>query len=193
MESENESSSPKPQESTSLSPKPHLSSQAPEAPIPPPESLREATPQRSPSSLPMDPASPQRDALLRAPTLDLTPSPVPEVPGWKKQEEEGEDVERDVNSDVKEEEERSRDWTDQVEEEERSGDIEEEKSVEEVSKEEGSKRDRIDRKSETAEEMIEELRRRLAHEAMGSPRSAGCAPWSPAPWLQRVPSWPCTG
>ena len=41
--------------------------------------------------------------------------------------------------------------------------------MEEVSKEEGSKRDRIDRKSETAEEMIEELRRRLAHEAMGPP------------------------
>ena len=38
-----------------------------------------------------------------------------------------------------------------------------------MSKEEGSKRDRIDRKSETAEEMIEELRRRLAHEAMGPP------------------------
>ena len=45
-----------------------LSSQAPEAPIPPPESLREATPQSSPNSLLMVPASPQRDALPRAPT-----------------------------------------------------------------------------------------------------------------------------
>ena len=97
-----------------------LSQSPAEAPIPPPESLREATPQSSPSSLPMDPASPQRDALLRAPTLDLT---LPEALDGQRQEEDseggeegkdGEDSDSDVNSDG---------------EEEKSGDIEEEKPL----------------------------------------------------------------
>ena len=84
--------------------------------------------------------SPQPPGLLRAPTLDLTtPSPLPEDPGCEGEEEEKSNGDCDVVSDV-EEEEKSK-------------------------KEEGSKR--IDRKPETAEELIGELRRRL--EATGPP------------------------
>ena len=71
----------------------------------------------------MDPASPQRDALPRAPTLDLT---LPEVLDGLRQQEDSEDGEDgDVDSNVdsdgeeevksKEEEERPKYWADQVE------------------------------------------------------------------------------
>ena len=60
----------------------------------------------------------------------------------------------DVDSDIEVEESMSQDWADQVEEE---------------FKEEGSKRDKTDRKPETGEEVIEELRRRLDHKATGPP------------------------
>ena len=114
-------------ESSSLSPKPHQlpSSPAPEAPNPPLESLREEIPPRSPNSLSLDSASPQRDALLRAPILNLTLSPLPRVPDRQEQEEEKAGESSDV-----EEEEKSKDWADQ--EEEKSSDIKEEvKSKEE--------------------------------------------------------------
>ena len=116
----------------------------------------------------MDPASPQRDALLRAPTLDLTLSPLPEVPDGKKQEEESDtksedsedgedsDVDSDVDCDVDKD----------VEEEEKSSDIED-KSKSQVdvdvvgdAKEEDWKRIR---------EVREELGRRLVHEPTGPP------------------------
>ena len=114
-------------ESSSFSPKPHqlLSSPAPETPNPPLESLREEIPPKSPKSLSLDSASPQRDALLRAPILNLTLSPLPRVPDRQEQEEEKAGESSDV-----EEEEKSKDWADQ--EEEKSSDIEEEvKSKEE--------------------------------------------------------------
>ena len=41
--------------------------------------------------------------------------------------------------------------------------------MEEESKEEGRERDKTDRKPETEDEVIEELRRRLAHKATGQP------------------------
>ena len=64
----------------------------------------------------------RRDALLRAPTLDLTLSPLPGVPDGKKQEDESEEEKSDI-----EEEERPKDWADQVEEEEKSSDVKEKK------------------------------------------------------------------
>ena len=69
----------------------------------------------------MDPASPQRDALLRAPTLDLTLSPLPEVLDGQKQEEhskDSEDSEDGEDSDV------DCDVDKDVEEKEKSSDIE---------------------------------------------------------------------
>ena len=90
----------------------------------------------------------------QTPTLDLTLSPLPEVPDWKKQEDEGEDsnIERDIDSDGEEEEkskeeerskeERSRDWADQVETDSDWAD-----QVEEESKEEGRKKDKADRRT----------------------------------------------
>jgi hypothetical protein len=89
---------------------------------------------RSPGSptlnlTPVPSPQPQPPALFRAPTLDLTLSPLPEVLDWKKQDEEGEDsdVERDFDSksdsdsseeeEKSKEEEKSRDWADLVEEE----------------------------------------------------------------------------
>ena len=96
-ESENEPSSPKPQTSSSLSPQPHqrLTPPAPEAPNPPLETLRQATP------LPSSPGPP---------TLDLT---LPEVLDGLRQEEDseggedgdvGSDDDSDVDSDGDEEE-----------------------------------------------------------------------------------------
>jgi hypothetical protein len=52
---------------------------------------------------------------------------------------------------------------------EESEESEEKSEEEEANQGEGSKRDRNDRKSDSAEEVIEELRRRLTHEATGPP------------------------
>ena len=104
-------------------------------------------------------ASPQIEAL--PPILNLTPV----ADGWRQEEDVDSDADSDVDGDVDsgvDSEKEPSDWADQVEEE---------------SNEEGSKRDRIDRKPETEEEVqlreglevIEELHRRLAHGATGPP------------------------
>ena len=46
-------------------------------PTPTPESLRRLSPPTSPLSISLNPTSPQRDAPLSPPTLNLTPSPLP--------------------------------------------------------------------------------------------------------------------
>jgi hypothetical protein len=137
-ESENEPTSPKP-----------LTPPAPEAPNPPLEGLRETTPlPGSPGSptLNLTPGpfpQPQPPALLRAPTLDLTLFPLPEVSDEKKKEEKGEEVEEEEKS---KKEERPKDWANQVEKE---------------------KSRRIDRQPGTAQVLLEALRRR--REAPGPP------------------------
>ena len=78
--------------------------------------------------------------------------------GQRQEEDEG-DI--DVKGEVEEDQ--------ALEEGVRSEESEEESEEEEANQGEGSKRDRNDRKSESAEEVIEELRRRLTHEATGPP------------------------
>ena len=80
------------------------------------------------------------------------------VDGQRQEEDEG-DI--DVKGEVEEDQ--------ALEEGVRSEESEEESEEEEANQGEGSKRDRNDRKSESAEEVIEELRRRLTHEATGPP------------------------
>ena len=120
----------------------------PAAPGPSKECLREASPLSYPPSLSQYPTTPQRDALLSPPTLNLTPSSPPVLPlettsldqgdallspQWQddkskedfpvKEPKDLGETEEEESSDVEEEEEeeeeeKSKDWADQVEEEE---------------------------------------------------------------------------